>query len=337
MDGVEVRRFRYAPSAWERLAYQGGLLANLRRWPWLHALLPIFLLAQFLAIRRALRDLNCDAVQAHWIVPQGLVLAAALGFSASRPHWICTVHGSDVSALRGPLWSRVRRSIMGRCSHVVAVGEDLRRALIAEGAPPGKVSVIPMGSDLQGLFVPDGSERAIAELLFVGRLVASKGLDILLRALPEIRAVHPAVRLTVVGDGPERARFETVVSQSEFASAVAFVGAVDHAALAGHFQRATLLVVPSRAEGFGLVAVEALGCACPVVASDLPALRNILADGRGGRLFRSGDPDDLRDQVCALLADVELRCTLTKTGRASVLARFDWRAIGQRYLAVLSP
>lgn len=336
IEAVEVRRFRYAPAAWEKLAYQGGIVANLKRTPWLYGLLPIFLLAQFWATLRSLRAFRFDAVHAHWIVPQGLVLAVALLFSATKPRWICTVHGSDVFVLRGAFWSWLRRWITSRTDHLVAVSEDLRRALVAQTGA-GAISVIPMGADLQEVFVPDGRQRATAELLFVGRLVEGKGLLTLIRALPNIRAMCPAVRLTIIGDGPERERLGEAVLSSDVAASVLFVGALEHSALAEHFRRATLLVLPSLQEGFGLVVVEALGCACPVVASDLPALRDLLQDGRAGRLFRAGDPEDLKEQVCELLADERLRDALAAAGRAAVLERYDWRTLAQRYRSVLLP
>ena len=336
MAGIEVRRFRYAPERLERLAYDGGIVANLKRHRWLHGLLPFYLLAQFLALLRCLREERYDVVHAHWIVPQGVLLAAARPFAAGRPGCVCVAHGSDVHALRGRFWAWLRRQVAARCDRLVAVSGALRDRLVAEGCAGDRIDVIPMGTDLRAVFVPDGSPRAPAELLFVGRLVAGKGLDILLHALPEIRQRHPAVRLTVVGTGPERARCEALARQPGVAGAVAFAGAVAHRELPAYYRRAALLVLPSRAEGFGLVAVEALGCGCPVAASDLPALREVLLDGQIGALFRPDDPRDLAETVCRLLGDPAGRAAMAGTGRRSVCERFDWRGIARQY-AGLSP
>lgn len=331
MGGVEVRRFRYAPERLERLAYEGGIMANLKRRPLLYAMLPVYLLAQFLALVRCLRTVPHDVVHAHWIVPQGVLLAAARPFAAGRPHLMCIAHGSDVNALRGGFWSWLRRWVAARCDRVVAVSADLRDRLVTEGCAADRIAVIPMGTDLQGTFVPDGSPRAHGEMLFVGRLVAGKGLDTLLHALPEIRKCQPEVRLTIVGVGPERGRLEDLACQLGLTACVDFVGAVAHAALPEHYRRATLLVLPSRQEGFGLVAVEALGCGCPVAASDLPTLREVLLDGRAGAFFRAGDPNDLKTVVCCLLEDESRRVAIAEAGRSSALDRYDWRVIGRQY------
>lgn len=331
IDGIEVRRFRYAPESFERLAYEGGIMANLKRNRWLYGLLPLYLLAQFLALVRSLRTNHYDAIHAHWIVPQGVMLAGARRFAAGQPRCVCVAHGSDINALRGRFWSGLRCWVAARCDRLVAVSDALRERLVAEGCATDKIDVIPMGTDLQGVFVPAASPRAPAELLFVGRLVADKGVETLLQAIPEIRGHHPAVNLTVVGEGPERLRLEDLARRLNLASCVTFVGAVAHDALPAHYRRATLLVMPSRAEGFGLVAVEAIGCGCPVVASDLPALRGILMDGQAGALFRAGDPGELAKAVCGLLGDARRRTFLAEEGRRFILAHYDWQSVAQRY------
>lgn len=331
MQDVEVRRFRYAPERWERLAYDGGIMANLKQAPLLYALLPIYLLAQFVALIRSLLATQYDAVHAHWMIPQGVLMAAAQPFFHARPKLISIAHGSDVNALRGAFWALLRRWVAGKSDRVIAVSDALRDRLADEGCASRKLSVIPMGTDLQNTFVPDGSPRARVELLFVGRLVVGKGLDTLLHALPAIRRHHPDLVLTVVGAGAERNRFEALAHQLEVGACVSFVGAIPHDVLPACYRRATLLVVPSHEEGFGLVVVEALGCGCPVVASDLPVLRNVLLDGQAGSLFRPGDPHDLKETVCRLLADEPYRRTLAETGRRSVCERFDWLAIAEQY------
>lgn len=337
MEGISVRRFRYAPEAWERLAYQGGIMGNLKRFPLLYVLLPFFLFAQFIALVRCLRETRYDAVHAHWVVPQGVLLGFASRFSRSRPRLVCTAHGSDVSSLQGRHWSWVRRWVVARCDHVVAVSDVLRERLVEERCPEDKLSVIPMGSDLERLFVPDGKRRSSAELLFVGRLVAVKGVDTLINALPAIRMRYPEVSLTIVGDGPERGRLVEIAQGLSVADQVKFIGPERHEALSAHYRRATLLVLPSLAEGFGLVAVEAMGCACPVVASDLPALRNLLQDGQAGTLFRPGDIAHLSNRICELLGSEDRRIALGEEGRNSVLEHYDWRSVSIRYASVLQP
>lgn len=335
--GVRVVRFRYGPERWEKLAYNGGIMANLRRNPLLYFMLPPFFLAQLLAFLGLMRRVQPVAVHAHWIVPQGIVLAAAGVLSRGRPRMICTAHGSDISTLRGGFWRCLRRWVALRCDRIVVVSEALKVQLASEGCSVDRIEVIPMGTDLRGLFVLDGSPRSPAEILFVGRLVPGKGVDILLRALPAILARKPDATLTVVGGGPERDKLADLAQRLCVGERVSFIGPVAHAALAAHYRRAALLVLPSREEGFGLVLVEALGCGCPVAASDLPAIRGLLNEGQAGRLFRSGDAGDIALAVAELLADGDARNALAERGRQHVLSRYDWDATAQRYATLLMP
>ena len=337
LAGVNVIRFRYGPNSWEKIAYNGGIMANLRSNPLLYCMLPFFFLAQLFALLGLMRRLQPVAVHAHWIVPQGIVLAAAGVLSRARPRTVCTAHGSDVSALRGGCWRRLRRWVASRCDRIVAVSEALKSQLVEEGCPAERIAVIPMGTDLRGLFVPDGSLRSRAEILFVGRLVPGKGVDVLLNALPAIMNNQPDATLMVVGNGPKRDKLVELAQKLGVGQRVSFVGPVAHALLAKHYRRATLLVMPSREEGFGLVMVEALGCGCPVAASDLPAIRDLLSEGAGGRLFRTGDVEGLAMAVVELLKDDALRNALAERGRQRVLSRYDWHAIANRYASLLAP
>lgn len=337
LDGVNVVRFRYGPERWERLAYDGGIMANLRRNPLLYLILPFFFLAQLLALLGLIRRIQPAAVHAHWIVPQGIVLAVAAALSRSRPRMICTVHGSDVSALRGDFWKRLRRWVASRCDRMTAVSDALKSQLTAEGCPAERIEVIPMGTDLRTRFVPAGTNRNPCEILFVGRLVPGKGADILLRALPAVLGAQPDATLTVVGGGPERGNLADLARDLKVESKVTFMGAQAHTSLAGLYRRAALLVLPSREEGFGLVLVEALGCGCPVVASDLPSIRSLLLDGQAGRLFRPGDAADLARTASLLLADDETRQALADRGRQHVLSRYDWQVTARRYTEMLAP
>ena len=335
LAGVSVVRFRYGPERWEKIAYDGGIMANLRRNPLLYCMLPLFFLAQLIACLGLMRRMQPAAVHAHWIVPQGIVLAAAGSLSRTTSITVCTAHGSDVSALSGGLWRRMRKWVASRCDRIVGVSEALKAQLISEGCPAERIAVIPMGTDLRGVFVPDGSLRSRTEILFVGRLVPGKSADVLLNALPIILTSQPDVTLTVVGSGPERGKLVELARQLGVGQRVSFMGPVVHALLATHYRRATLLVLPSREEGFGLVLVEALGCGCPVVASDLPAIRDLLNDGEGGRLFRTGDAENLATAAIELLEDEALRNALAEKGRQRVLSRYDWHSVANRYASLL--
>jgi glycosyltransferase involved in cell wall biosynthesis len=344
-ENLAVRRFRYAPASLESLAYEGGILEKLRSRRWRFLLVPFFLLGELVAAVRAVRSYRPDVIHAHWVVPQGVValLATAVSPRKRRPAVVCTSHGADLFALRGPLAGQLKRWVARRAATLTVVSSAMTARALRLGASPERVHVMPMGVDARGRFAPmPSAQRAREELLFVGRLAAKKGVRHLLHAFALVRERLPAVRLTIVGGGPLEAELRAEANALGLDRHVVFAGAVPNEDLAMYYRRAAALVMPSVVaadgdqEGLGLVIGEALACECPVVASDLPAIRDLIEDGVTGVLSRQADVPDLANKIIYLLSDPVRASRLARDGRALVLARFDWQSVGQRYEELLS-
>ncbi len=340
MDGVEVIRYRYAPRWLETLAYGGGIVPKLRRQPWKWLLVPLFLLGQYLATRRELRHWRPDVVHAHWIIPQGVLAALAIG--ARKPVALAiTSHGTDMFAFNSAPMRRIKRYALSKAAVVTVVNEAMREAAAGMGVDPGKIHVAPMGVDLQSRFTPDARiKRSSSELLFVGRLAPSKGLNVLLDAMPGILASRPDVSLTIAGFGPEDAALLAQAARLGIAERVAFVGATPQSALPDMYRRAAAFVAPyvrtasGEQEGFGLTIVEAIGCGCPVVATEMPGLRGILGDT--ANLVEPGNANALADAILETLKAASIAALHVDQLRKRVVAQFDWGTISQRYSAMLS-
>jgi glycosyltransferase involved in cell wall biosynthesis len=341
LDGVHVYRFRYGPTILERLAYQGGILANLKKSPYLFGLVPLFLAAQLLAAIKLLVRQPIEVIHAHWIFPQGGIAMLARALSRSRAKVLCTSHGGDLYGLKGAVLNRFKKIVADACDHLTVVSRSMRGDLMKLGVEPSKVSVIPMGVDLRYRFVPPSVPSRAESLLFVGRLVEKKGLRYLLEAMPEILKRLPQAYLTVVGDGPSRLDLEKLASDLGLRERVRFLGALKNEELPAVYQRAGIVVFPSMIsddgdqEGFGLVLVEALGCGCAAVVTDLPAMMDIVEDGKTAIVVRQKNPGEIAVAVIRLLAYPELRSAIVRNGRRHVLESFDWRVIVPSYRAVL--
>ena len=333
MNGLTVVRFHYFFERGETLAYRGGILANLRSNRLRYLLVPLFLVCQLAALLRLLAQEGFDIVHAHWLIPQGLVAVAARLLSRRAPALLCTAHGSDLHGLRGALFSTLKRVVIRQSDAVTVVSQAMKNHAVSLGAEPEKISVISMGVDMANTFTPaEHPAHRNNELLFVGRLTAQKGLESLVRALPQVISARPDTTLTVVGRGPQEEPLRALSEALGVARNVKFLGAVANEKLPELYRRAAVLVFPSATEeGFGLVCVEALACECPVIASDLPAVREIVLNGETGLLFKRGDSDELGQKILALLADPTLHHSLGKAGREFVSQRFDWQIVAQRY------
>jgi D-inositol-3-phosphate glycosyltransferase len=173
-------------------------------------------------------------------------------------------------------------------------------------------------------------------LLFVGRLERLKGVEIAIRALALLRdRQHDDVRLLILGedsrdgDESEKERLKTIATQAGVRDRVDFVGSVAHHELPFFYAAADVCVMPSYSESFGLVALEAQACGCPVVASGVSGLRSVVRDGVSGYLIDAHDPPAYAERIGRLLADREIAQQMGRRG--SLLAqRFSWTRTADR-------
>ena len=333
---IEVRRFRYCPAALETLAYNGGMLFRVRRNPLLLFVLPLFLLAQALAAIRLHREYEFDAVHAHWIVPQGFVAAILSTLTRRFPPVLITSHGGDLYALRGPVFERLKRWILTRADAVTVVSRAMRDYCEERSLAPGKIVVQSMGVDLEGIFTPGDTANTRDGLIFVGRLVEKKGVKYLIEAMAILRSKYPQLNLVVIGDGPLRESLAALAQTRGVSDRVCFVGSVRNEEVPGYLRDAAISIMPScDQEGLGLVVVEAQGCGCAVIASDLPAVRDTVIDGQTGLVVRPADVADLAEKIAMLLDDDALRRTLTNSGRIHALENFNWTSVGSVYTRII--
>ncbi|MFN4242089.1 MAG: glycosyltransferase family 4 protein [Tepidisphaerales bacterium] len=200
------------------------------------------------------------------------------------------------------------------------------------GLDPAQLAVIPNGVDL-ALFdlpprpapLPDATVR----LGFIGRLDPVKRVADLLEALP---LLPPHYRLDLYGDGPERSRLQRLVRRLELQTRVTFHGMIPrpHEALAN----LDLLVLPSEAEGFGLVLAEAMAAGVPVVATAAPGIVDVVTDGVTGLLAPVARPDTLADTLQRALIEPG-RTQRLQAARLHARKHFDWTEIARQYLDTL--
>lgn len=342
-DGLRIHRYRYAPLRLETLAYEGGISANLKQNRWRILLLPFFFIGQWWALRRLLKIHPVATIHAHWLIPQGLVAAFVRLGVRKKPTLLCTSHGGDLFGLQGSMSILLKRWVIRHCDALTVVSHAMVakvRELSQSNTPP--VTVIPMGTDLQHTFTPNANvARLPHQLLFVGRLVEKKGIAYLLQALQTVSQHVPDIRLIIAGSGPLQTELENLAQHLGIAHCVNFAGRLEHHALVRLYRESTLAVFPfvqakdGDMEGLGLVMVEAMGCGCPVIASDLPAVRDVIRHGETGWLVTTADSAALAEAIATLLSDSEQRHTLSNQALATVRNGFDWDSISQRYHACL--
>ena len=239
---------------------------------------------------------------------------------------------------------RVESELAQQANLLIASTADEAQELVdGYGADPERVDVVPPGVDL-GMFQPMDRTDARREvgygsgrlLLFVGRLERLKGVEIAIRALGLLRdRRHDDVRLLILGEDShegeesEKERLKAIAAEVGVRDRVDFVGSVAHHELPYFYAAADVCVMPSYSESFGLVALEAQACGCPVVASGVSGLRSVVRDEVSGYLIDEHDPAAYAERIGRLLENSELAQQMGRRGRL-LAQRFSWTRTADR-------
>lgn len=342
MDGVEVVRYRYAPTRYETLVNDGGIVTNLQRAKWKYLLVPSFILMQMFAAWRLLRTRRMEVIHAHWILPQGLIAAFMVNLTNVRIPFMVTSHGADLYALRGGMLNALKRFVVNRASGVTVVSSAMTGALRAIGADAAKAVVLPMGVDVSERFTPDMTAvRSSDEILFVGRLVEKKGVEYLIRALPAVVAKRPTAYLSIVGFGPEQERLRAQVAELGLSQKVRFHGALPQSELPSLYRRAAVFAAPfvqtssGDQEGLPVALMEAVACGCPIIAGHVAGLEDLLGDAKAEVCVDSRDTTALANLIIDVLMDPDMAEKRARLMRDVALPRVGWDEVADGYAKIL--
>jgi glycogen(starch) synthase len=256
-----------------------------------------------------------------------------------------TEHGRRFGRLDEPVHRAVHaaeRAAVASADRVVVCSTAMREEAVAHGARSGAVHVVPGGVDLDRWQVEPAVVAAArrrwtagADHLVVaaGRLEWEKGFSTLLRASTALLARQPATRVVLAGEGSYEQPLIALASELGVADRLVLPGKLGTTELAALFVAADVVVVPSRYEPFGLVALEAQAAGAPVVVTRTGGLADLVDDGVTGRVIDPGDVDRLSEVLDQLLGDPLLRQRLADAGRMSASAR-GWPSVAATLLEV---
>jgi phosphatidylinositol alpha-mannosyltransferase len=282
-------------------------------------------------VRRWIRDGDFDVLHVHEpLAPSLSLLACWVG----RGPIVATWHSSSERSRMLSAGFYIAQTAMEKVIARIAVSEDARRFLV--GHVGGDAVVIPNGVRVSDFVTEERLpefDPARPSMVFLGRMdEPRKGLHVLVGALPEIVAKVPNVQVVIVGPGDIDDQRESL--NPSVRDNVVYLGRVSDADKARAFASADIYIAPhTGGESFGIVLAEAMAASTAVLASDLPAFRNVLADGEAGRLFPTGDCAALAQAAVDLLTDASAREALVTAGRSRVMD-FDWDHVVDDVIAV---
>jgi len=264
-------------------------------------------------ILEAIKELDPDVVDFHYRW-SGTYNRAARGYQGTKAFTFHNTFGEGVGLLRpfsvinDSLWKRH----LLKFKEIICVSEFVKNDLVSRGFPAEHLEVVPSCIEMP-------APRDLTEgdyILFVGRLVATKGLPYLLEAMTKVDG-----RLVVCGDGPARASLERKAAKLGLEGKVTFEGRVSEERKADLFAGCKMLVMPSIFESLGLAAAEAMSYEKPVVASNSGGLPEVVGDG--GMIVPSKDPAGLAQAIGTMLKDDRLRHELGKKAKRRA-EQYSW-------------
>lgn len=258
-----------------------------------------------------------------------------------------------------PQISQTRLQIEKQCletaDRIIATSPQEQEHMRSLVSSLGQIEVIPCGTDIDRFGSVDkiesrgklGIDLGSQVVLYVGRFDRRKGIETLVRTLAQKQVKrHPNLKAIIVGgstpgrkDGKERERIEALVHELELDEIVTFAGRIQHADLAYYYAAADVCVVPSHYEPFGLVAIEAMACGTPVIASRVGGLQFTVIDEFTGLLVPPQDELSFAQAIDRILTNPAWSRQLEKEARKRVESMFSWdgvaRQLEQQYLACL--
>jgi teichuronic acid biosynthesis glycosyltransferase TuaC len=318
-----------APAEWVRYPQIPGTLGLSSAGRFLHA-------SQLRKMQQLHGKRPIDVIHAHAALPCGH--AASLFARQLKIPYIVTVHGLDVfnscflTGAPAEWRRRVSIAVYRNASAVVCVSRKVQK-ILEEGMPagtPGNVrsEVVYNGTDTE-LFSPNPNcPRSIPaqpagapqpEILVVGNLVPSKGQDLVLRAMHRLAGEFPSVQCRIIGEGPDRARLETLAVELAIRDRIHFLGRQNRVAVADALRRSTVFVLPSRNEGLGCVYLEAMACARPAIGCHGQGIEEIIEHQKNGWLISPDNLDELAQALSTFLRSPDLCSQVGLAARQTIL------------------
>jgi len=329
VDGLPVHR---VPMFMPGVAMHGGgrqyILAALKL-----VATPIIPASCLYTVARIFADDPPALVNVHYI--GGNALYGILLSRFLRVPLVVNIHGEDIA--RDPVKSKLCRILvrfaLGQSQAVLCNSAYLQQ-LAVQIAPAisHKSEVVGNGVRLEEFETVEPYISNVPYIFWIGRFVHKKGFDRLIAAFAQVKPELGEAKLILAGDGPDRTDLQQIADNCGAGDHIGFKGYVNHHSAISLMKGAQIVVVPSRREPFGIVAVEAMAAGTPVIATAVGGLPDIISDGKNGILVPDGRPDEMAEAMQMLWQQPAIREKLAAEARRTVATRYTWSQVTQRML-----
>jgi len=232
---------------------------------------------------------------------------------------------------RGFFGKIIERIVAKISSENIAVSEWTKKQLISIGTDPEKIQVVPNGINLQKITGIKPANKT-CDIIFAGRLIKEKNIDVLLNAVARLKANLPQLKCCIIGDGPEKDRLLKLSQELEIADNVEFAGFLKYDALIARIKSSRVFVLPSSREGFGIIVIEAFACGVPVitVSEKRNAAQDLIDEGVNGFVVEL-DSDQIDSVLKKILLDDSFQkmCVENTVQKAG---KYEWDIVYEKLI-----
>lgn len=352
IDGMKTYRFPYFyPTKYQRLAYGGGILSNLKS-NLARIQVPLFLLSEIYYSFKIVWKEKIDVINSHWLIPQGLV-GAICNKTFGTKH-VLTVHAAGLFSLeRLPFKMKIAGFITKNTDKIVVVSSYIGERLLdlipsdLREEVNDKMDVFSMGVAIKEYKHVGSDEEKLKSkygintkftLLFIGRLSEKKGVSYLIEAMSKI-ILQANANLIICGDGPLSKDLGELVRRKRLEKFVKFAGYVSNSDKLDYLFLSDILIVPSivtqsgDTEGLPVVVLEGLAAGIPIIVSDVSGIKDVIINGYNGFLVEPESSDGITEKALSLLDNEELRVYFSKNALESS-KKYDWNIIAEKYIKI---
>lgn len=334
IDGVPIHRFRYFFRKYERLTHEQTAVDRFGQGLFNVFLSFLYVIFGTIALARLVRVKHFDIIHVNWPFPH--IVFGLAGKALCRMRVFSTFYGLEIRWLKKkfPYLVKPFTLLINKSDTITAISRNTASEL--EKIVHKKVEIIPFSISI--------SEKKISsvdykEIIFVGRHVERKGVNILIEAFNLVHRDVPH-NLVIVGDGPERTTWENLTKRFELGHRIKFTGWISDNELTDQYQRCSFFVLPAiydkhgDTEGLGVVMIEAMSFAKPVIASKAGGITDVVEHGVNGLLVPPGDVSALAQAIQTLAGNTKLRMEMGKRAKKSIDERFNWDRIVKRLISL---
>ena len=303
------------------------------------------LLNSFLKLNKTVKEKKIDIIHAHWAIPSGFI--GTLVKSFTNTPLVITMHGRDVylNPEVGFIVPNIRyikpflKKSLKSADKLIAISKDCYNHAKKAGAPEENMSVIYNGVDTDRFYPNKNDRKKILEklsipanakiILTVRSLNYRKGIDVLIDAMPKILKNNKNTYLLIAGDGPEKQNLKKLQKKLELEDKIIFLGHIPNEKLPMYENSCDLFVIPSREEGFGVAAAEAMACGKPVVGTTAGGLKETIKHGVTGLLVEPDNFEQLANSIIKILKDKKLSEKLSKNALEKIEKDYNWMNIAK--------